>query len=230
MFCIEWGPNNKGELTLSIQRVGIVDYGAGNIANVVRAFSAVSVDVGIVTSRGQAGSFSHLVLPGVGAFSYGMRALTSQNMDQAILDALAAGKSVLGICLGMQLFAEHGLENGYTAGIGYLDGYVGPIRDHFDDEAKIRIPHTGWAVVEYRRSSMVSVKLGGALAIPSAAYFNHSYVFNAGSEELVTATTTISGRKFAAIVQRETLVATQFHPEKSGEEGLRFIRSWLELT
>ena len=203
--------------------VGIIDYGAGNILNVARAFEKNHVRTEIVTEPGSLKEHTHIVLPGVGSFDYGMENLHQRNLVGPLIRHAREGVPILGICLGMQLLAQRGHENGETEGLGLIDGDIVHLATNPGAEASHRIPHTGWSPLLWNEGEFSP---GGSR--PTAAYFNHSYFLSNCGVEDVVATTTLGSWEIPAVVRSGSIFATQFHPEKSGEMGLRLLNEWIE--
>lgn len=206
-------------------RVGVVDYGAGNIANVIRAFESQGIDASLATSSSSLDNFSHLVVPGVGAFNYGIKNLRNRNLADELLNLVAKERPVLGVCLGMQLFAQIGYENGPSVGLGLLEGVVAHLSALGEVEPREKIPHTGWSSLEPTDIPRVS-----SISLPRTAYFNHSYFLSGARTSQIIATTSFGGFSIPAVVKSGSLLATQFHPEKSGKQGLEFLSGWAKST
>ena len=203
------------------RKVAIVDYGAGNILNVLRAFVSQGIDAELVAESQKLRTYSHVVLPGVGSFVYGMEHLARRKLGDEIVAWAQAGKPTLGICLGMQLLAQQGFENGTTKGLGLITGDIVHLREHSAINQDVRIPHTGWSPLTWRSS-------GEGVPCPDlrTAYFNHSYFLSNTLESEIVATTSLDGVEIPAAIRSGSIFATQFHPEKSGEEGLRLLKGW----
>ena len=207
--------------------VAIIDYGSGNLRSAAKALEKASDELGgkvIVTSKPSAlSSASHIVLPGVGAFPDCRRGLEAiDGMIEALADQVYdRGKPFLGICVGMQLMAERGLEHCDTPGFGWIAGDVVPITP---TDSTLKIPHVGWnnLFLSTRAHPVLARIKNGA-----HAYFVHSYHLNARDSTEVLAETDHGG-PVTAIVGRDNMIGTQFHPEKSQRAGLQFIQSFLE--
>lgn len=202
--------------------VAVVDYGAGNILNVLRAFASQGINTELVSDPQQLRKYSHVVLPGVGAFDYGMRNLMQSGIGDEIVALVADGRPVLGICLGMQLLAERGFENGLTPGLGLVRGDIVHLNELNVADDRSRIPHTGWSSVVWREGAV-----GALLNWPSTAYFSHSYYLKNPETAEVVATTAFGDICIPVAIRSGSLLALQFHPEKSGRAGLYLLRSWL---
>ena len=203
--------------------VVVLDYGSGNVHSAVKALERAGAEVELTADRGRAREADGLVVPGVGAFRAVMDALTAVRGDELIDQRLAGGRPVLGICVGMQVLFERGVERGVeTAGVGQWPGSVDLL------PAPI-VPHMGWNTVEPGAGSRLFAGLED-----ERFYFVHSY---AAQSWLVPESTTFApatltwsqhGGRFLAAVENGALSATQFHPEKSGAAGLRLLANWLE--
>lgn len=197
--------------------IAIIDYGMGNLRSVQKAFEATGHVAVITSSADTIRSAERIVLPGVGAFPDAMRALRESGLDAVIVTAIEQGKPFLGICLGMQLLFERGLEGGVHDGLGILGG--GVVR--FELPAPFKVPHMGWNQIRWSRPS----SLWQGIDQDAHVYFVHSY-FVRPSDPDVVALTTDYGGPFCAAVLRDNIFATQFHPEKSQNVGLTLIRNF----
>jgi glutamine amidotransferase len=198
--------------------VTIIDYGAGNLRNLQNAFEFLGATVQIVDSPTAIASADKIILPGVGAFGFAMQQLQQRELVQPILDRVAHGTPLLGICLGMQLLLSTSEEGGKFSGLNLIPGQV----QRF--QIQLKVPHIGWNTLEFQSAS----PLVAGLMPDSSAYFVHSYYCNPANSEYVVATTDYEIR-FAAIIQREQIFGVQFHPEKSQEVGLTILKNFLEL-
>ncbi len=210
--------------------VAIVDYGSGNLHSAQKAFERAAREAGLdravlVTSRPEdVCAASHVVLPGVGAFADCRRGLDAvPGMVEALTEAVREeGKPFLGICVGAQLLATRGLEYEVTQGLGWIPGDVAAIKP---ENPALKIPHMGWNTLDLKRAHPV---LDGIRAGPDGlhAYFVHSFQLYPADPGDVVATADYGG-PVTAIVARDSIVGTQFHPEKSQTLGLRFIANFL---
>jgi imidazole glycerol-phosphate synthase subunit HisH len=210
--------------------VAIVDYGSGNLHSAAKAFERAAAEAGssdtiLVTSDPETvRRAERIVLPGVGAFADCRRGLDAvPGMVEALTQAVRRdGRPFLGICVGMQLMATRGLEHETTPGLDWIGGDVAPI-DPADPALKI--PHMGWNTLEARRTHPLLEGLTtGATGLH--AYFVHSYALKAADPADVVATTDYGGA-VTAVVGRDNMAGTQFHPEKSQTLGLRLIANFL---
>jgi glutamine amidotransferase len=196
--------------------IALVDYGMGNVRSVLNAFESIGTDARLVSDPDEVVASERVVVPGVGAFGDAMVALRERGLAQAVRDAAAAGRAVLGICLGMQLLASRSTEFGEHEGLDLIPGSV----DYLDVE--LRVPHVGWNDLAVRRPDAI---LGGLGAEPTF-YFVHSYEFHPSDPDAVTAVTDY-GRDVTACVGSGRVFGVQFHPEKSGDDGLALLRSFV---
>lgn len=195
----------------------LLDYGSGNLRSAQRALQRVGAQVEVGSDAAAAAAADGLVVPGVGAFAACMTGLDAVGGARMVRDRLSAWRPVLGICVGMQIMFETGVEHGLkTAGIGALRGAVEALR------API-VPHMGWNTV----SAPVGSTLFAGLADDVRFYFVHSYAVRGerGTDGLVTVSE--HGEPFVAAVENGALSATQFHPEKSGDAGAQLLENWL---
>jgi glutamine amidotransferase len=194
--------------------VVVLDYGSGNLRSAERALARVGADVTVTADPVAAREAAGLVVPGVGAFAACMAGLSAVDGPAVVRDRVAAGRPVLGICVGMQVLFDSGEEHGVvTDGLGVLPGKVSRLR------API-LPHMGWNTV---RAAAGSVLFAGIPA-DTRFYFVHSYAAS-GTDGLVS--TSEHGGPFAAAVERGCVAATQFHPEKSADAGAQLLANWL---
>jgi glutamine amidotransferase len=194
--------------------VTIVDYGSGNLRSVQKAFERLGTAARITDDPQVVAESERVVLPGVGAFGDAMRALRQRGLVEPIVAHVRADKPFFGICMGLQLLFETGLEGGRHDGLGLLSGEV--VR--FDLPAGIKVPHMGWNTVRWRDAAT-----GGG---DDWYYFVHSYHARP-SDAVVVAATTDYGGEFVSAVSRGRLFATQFHPEKSQATGLGLLASFV---
>ncbi len=195
--------------------VALLDYGSGNLRSAERALQRAGAEVELTSDYDRALSADGLVVPGVGAFAACMRGINAVRGGTLIWDRLRKGRPVLGICVGMQVLFETGVEHGeQTTGLGVLPGSVTRL------EADV-VPHMGWNTVQVPDGSTLFTGLAG-----ERFYFVHSYAAKDAPDALTT--TAEHGERFVAAVERGPLSATQFHPEKSGDAGAALLRNWVE--
>lgn len=200
--------------------IAIVDYGASNLHSVRHALETVGAEVMLARTPEDILAAERIVLPGVGAFAQCVTSLRASGLMQALHEAVFdRGRPLLGICLGLQVMARDSEEGGLHAGFGWIPGSVRLISSAL---AGMKVPHVGWNEVLLSRSS----ELFKGLRADPTFYFVHSYHFVPDAAEILAATTEYGGPITAAI-QRDNLFATQFHPEKSQQNGLRLLENFL---
>ena len=202
-------------------KVGIVDYGRGNIRSVENAFLAIGADTLLVTRPEQLQDITHLILPGQGEFGDCAANLKKQGMFEAIREWTAEDKPYLGICVGYQLIFEKSVESPSAEGLALLPGTV----KRFPDVG-LKIPHMGWNSIS---PSHPDDALWKDMPANPFFYFVHSYYPEPSDTEHIAASCDYAV-SFAAAVRRGNLVATQFHPEKSQHNGLQLLRNFLAVT
>jgi len=201
-------------------RIAVVDYGMGNRRSVQKALEHVGAQAEVTSDHGRIQAADGIVLPGVGAFPLAMRNLVGLGLQDPIRACAAAGKPLLGICLGMQLLFERSEEFGVTEGLGLIAGEVTPLRT-----GGLRVPHIGWNEVEFERHSRLTAGLPSA---GCAFYHVHSLAARPSDPADLVGSTTY-GERFATIVARESVFGVQFHPEKSSAHGLRMLEGFVAL-
>lgn len=201
--------------------VGIIDYRAGNIRSIGNVFDHMGCASRLVSDEADFEGLTHVVLPGVGAFAFCMQRLSESGLLPALERwALVDHRPLLGICVGMQLLARRGFELGEHEGLDWIGGKVLPLTAN---GARVRVPHVGWNDVTFEED------FGGyAKGSKADFYFDHSFAYF-DPERGNTVGRCVHGQVFSAIVRRGNIVATQFHPEKSQDAGIRFLEGFLEL-
>jgi imidazole glycerol phosphate synthase glutamine amidotransferase subunit len=208
---------------VSPKRVAILDYGAGNLRSVAKAFEHEGADVRLTADPAEAAQAERLVLPGQGQFGQCMTRLEEAGLADAVRGHVAAGRPFLGICVGMQLLYEGSEEAVGVAGLGLLPGTVRRIR------TELPLPHVGWNAVEFVRAAEADPLLDGVAGPqPRWFYHVHSYAVLESDGEHVLGRCTY-GDAFASIVGRDNVHGIQFHPEKSQEDGLRILRNFVGM-
>jgi imidazole glycerol-phosphate synthase subunit HisH len=202
--------------------IGVIDYGMGNILSVQNALLYLGANARICELPDELRGADRLVLPGVGSFADGMRLLRERGLVDE-LTRLVVDKHVpiLGICLGMQLMATRSFEGGENNGLGWIDADV--VR--LDIPEVFRVPHVGWDDITFLDGSM----LFEGIPASSDVYFDHSFHMHCRDKANVLACCDFGGR-FTAAVQKDTIIGTQFHPEKSQDYGLRILDNFVRWT
>ena len=201
--------------------IAIIDYGVGNLFSLCSSFRAIGQDVVVSGDRAVLDQADKLILPGVGAFEDAIAKLRSTGLDAFVAEKAVAGVPLMGICLGMQLLFEKSYEYGEHEGLGLLKGQVVPMPGRLP--AGLKIPHMGWNQLTKTKDGQLlkNIKTGDFV------YFVHSY-FAVNCEESLAAVTDY-GMAMTAAVEKGNIFGCQFHPEKSGEVGLRILQTFCEL-
>lgn len=195
--------------------IAIVDYGMGNLRSVEKGFLKVGVDARVVREPRAVDDADAIVLPGVGAFRDCIRNLAQTSMTESIMRSIQKGKPYLGICLGLQVLFTESEEFGIYKGLDVFKGRV--VRFQID----LKVPHMGWNNVKILRRPPIF----DGIQDESFFYFVHSY-YVASDDVAVVSTTTDYGITFTSMVWKDNIFATQFHPEKSQESGLRILKNF----
>ena len=206
--------------------ITIVDYKSGNISSVINSFKEVAqnkVKIEVTSDVSKIKSTDKIVLPGQGSFKSCMDALQSIN---GLVDCLSdfvmnKKKPILGICVGLQMFADFGYEESETKGLGWIPGKVTKINNR---DGKYKLPHIGWNEINIVKDSKIFKNIKNK----SHMYFVHSYEFKPNNQNAISATTEYSSKHVCAI-EKENIFGTQFHPEKSDKLGLQIIDNFMRL-
>lgn len=202
--------------------IGIIDYGVGNLFSLKSSFEAIGEDVFVSGDKEELSKADGLILPGVGAFEDAIKKLRESGLDKFVKEEAAKGKPLMGICLGMQLLFEKSFEYGEHEGLSLLKGQVVPMQGSIPSELKI--PHIGWNALHITNKHC---PLFENLKEDDCVYFVHSYYAENCDESL--AATTEYGKELTAAVCKDNVYGCQFHPEKSGETGMKILRSFSAL-
>ncbi len=207
--------------------VTIVDYGMGNILSVSRALEHCGAKFVLSDKPDEVAKADYIVLPGVGAFGAAANALTELHLDEALHAFARTGRPFLGICIGMQLMMSTSEEFGQHNGLGFIDGRVTAIPDAAADGTPHTVPHIGWNAIHPAHGTWEGTALADT---PKGAevYFVHSYHAAPDDGADVLAVADYDGQQITAAVTRDNMTGVQFHPEKSGEAGLRIMKRFLQ--
>ena len=206
--------------------VAVVDVGIGNIKSVLAALDFLGVDCRTVSDAASLDAATHVILPGVGAFDAGMRALRAAGMDKAIrVASIEQGKPLLGICLGMQLLAAYS-EEGNCAGLGLVPARIERIPGTLSGQDAVKVPHVGFSAVY----GFDAEGLFSHLCAEPDFYFTHSYALKDFNEPKANVARCRHGIEFVAAFQIGSLCGAQFHPEKSQTNGLSLLRNFLSMN
>lgn len=202
--------------------VVIIDYEMGNLKNVYNALNYLNIPSKISQDINEIKNADKLILPGVGSFKAAMKNLNDLKLDELIKEKANDGTPILGICLGMQMLFEKSYENGESNGLNLINGEVILL----DPQNNIKIPHVGWNRLEVNKDSV----LLNELKEENFVYYVHSFVASNIKDENLIAFSNYGDIKIPAIVYKNNIYGTQFHPEKSGEAGLRILKNFGEMV
>jgi glutamine amidotransferase len=201
--------------------IAIIDYQMGNLRSVQKGFERVGHEAVVTSDPAVLADAEKIVLPGVGAFEDAMAELQRRELVEPIKAAIDDDRPFLGICLGLQLLFDTSYEHGEHAGLGVVAGEV----VEFDVPKPLKVPHMGWNALEFQQTSPLLHGLDEGVY----CYFVHSY-YVVPKDASVTVAVASYERPFCAVIQRGSLFATQFHPEKSQTNGLRILQNFAELA
>jgi glutamine amidotransferase len=201
--------------------IAVIDYDMGNLHSACKGLEKAGATTRITDSAELIAEADAVVLPGVGAFDPALQHLRSRNLEKPIKDAIASGKPFLGICLGLQILFD-GSEEGKEPGLGIIPGMV----RRFRSEPDITIPHMGWNQLELTQTDL---PLWQQLNFNPYLYFVHSYYVDPIDKSICAATVTHGSQKVTAAIARDNLMAVQFHPEKSADNGLQILSNFVSL-
>lgn len=200
--------------------IAIVDYGMGNLRSVFNALDILGFEATLVSHPEELKDYDHVILPGVGSFRVCMENLTKTGFDSSLKEYVRSGKPLMGICLGMQILAGKGYEDGESEGLNIVPGKV----ERFDaTDPNIKIPHVGWNDVTFKFDRST---LGKSIKHTDTFYFTHSFHFECDDPSLSIGET-FYGKPFTSAILKDNVFATQFHPEKSQETGLKLFRNFI---
>ncbi len=201
-------------------KVGIIDYGGGNLRSVANALRSLGEEPRIIASPDEVGDSTHLLLPGQGSFGDTMERLNDRGLTGFLKQWIAEDRPYFGICVGYQILFDGSEEAPETPGLGIISGHV----KRFHDEPSLKIPHMGWNSATATRGD---TRVWQGLGEDPYFYYIHSYFPEPSERSCVVAETTHGTQKFAGAVEHGNMFAAQFHPEKSQQAGLRLIQNFL---
>lgn len=208
-------------------KVVIIDYQLSNLFSVKHALDFLGVDCEITSDKSVIGNADAAILPGVGAFPDAMNNLQKLDLINSIKEFITRGRPFMGVCLGMQLLFSQSEEFGIHQGLGVIKGEV---KKFFSKDKPIKVPQIGWNQIFlknknlWEKSPLKNTKPGEFM------YFVHSYFVNAHSKDVILSQTTYEGVTYCSSLLSDNVFATQFHPEKSGKEGIKIYRDWLKIS
>jgi glutamine amidotransferase len=201
--------------------VAIIDYGVGNLFSLKSSLDAIGEKSIVTSNPDEIRKAERIILPGVGAFGDAMQKLKDTGLDKIIKEEAKNGKPIMGICLGMQLLFDKGYEYGEHDGLGLISGKVVPMKGYIGKDLKI--PHIGWNALIFKKQN----PLFKYISEGECVYFVHSY-FASECEKSIIATSEY-GKELTAAVADKNIMGCQFHPEKSGDAGLKILKAFCEM-
>jgi len=208
--------------------VSILDYEMGNIKSIINAFESIGAITKIINKPEEILEAERLVIPGVGAFKEGMFKLKEKNLIKAIKRYTLSGKPLLGICLGMQFLMDESEEFGVSKGLGIIPGKVISLKSL--NEKKCKIPHMGWDKIINKNRTLWSKSVLKDVDSDDEFYFVHSFVPKPNKKENILSITKYGNKNIcSSIVKNDVIIGLQFHPEKSGNQGLKILRNFVKL-
>ena len=209
------------------KNIVIVDYGLGNLFSIEQACLHLGYSTKLSSNASTILDASHLILPGVGSFEIAMKQLHQFNLVETLNKFAKTGKSIMGVCLGMQLLFDVSEEFGNHNGLGFIHGKVSKFPEHVNND-KIRIPHIGWNSIYKNELDWHNTPLE-CMTNESLMYFVHSYYVKPKLKENVLTKTNYLGFEFCSSVKKDNIFGFQFHPEKSGKDGLMIYDNFLKF-
>jgi len=204
-------------------KVSVIDYGLNNIFSICGAIKKIGYDPIVVREPNELKGSDKIILPGVGAFSAGMKALTKNKFDLAINNEVEKNVPILGICLGFQMFFSESNEYGFHKGLGLIDGKVKILRE-CEGYNNQKIPNIGWR--KLKANSLDGIFKG--YNNDDFFYFIHSYYIEPNDTKIITSQCLYEGIKINASIQKDNIFGVQFHPEKSGDIGLNILKNFID--
>lgn len=211
-----------------MKKVTIIDYGVGNLLSLKMSLEYLGAEVTITKEKDLILESSHIILPGVGAFKKAISLIKEYKIDKHLLEAKNRGVNILGICLGMQLLMTSSQEFGFSNGLNFIEGDVIPISNLKNYNEDIKIPNIGWFNIIKKNNNIENQMLKNILKIDSF-YFVHSFVCNPKDKRSFSYYADYSKLKITAIIANKNIIGCQFHPEKSGNSGLKFLNNFMNL-
>lgn len=205
--------------------ITIIDYGMGNLKSVYNALRYLNIECEITNSKEKIEGAKKIILPGVGAFKDAIENLKVRDLDKLIIKKAEEGIPILGICLGMQLLFDKSYEGGKYEGLSLIKGEIRKLDNSALEEEKIKIPHIGWNNLRIKKVSPILKDINEN----DFVYFVHSYYGVVKSKEDLIGDIIYGNNKIAAVVGNNNVFGTQFHPEKSGEVGLKILKNFGEM-
>jgi imidazole glycerol-phosphate synthase subunit HisH len=208
-------------------QIVVIDYGLGNIRSILGALNKSDVDIDISNDKEKILSADGLILPGVGAFAYGMEGLKAKNIDIMIHEFVATEKPLLGICLGMQMLFDSSTEFGDTQGLGIIPGQVLSLKNF--SKGNDKLPHISWSEIRSLQPLSWEGTILNGVDDMENMYFVHSYYAQPENKEDILSTSLFSGVDYCSTVKHRNVYGCQYHPEKSAECGLKIISNFVNI-
>ena len=206
--------------------IAVIDYGVGNLFSLLSSLNYVGLDTKLTNDIEEIKNANGIILPGVGAFRDAIGNLEKYGLKETLINEARKGKPFLGICLGMQMLFEKSYEYGEYEGLGLINGTVEEIKKYIPENSDLKIPHMGWnsLIINERFKDDKILK---DIDNNEYVYYVHSYFAKTDTKNIVTYSE--YGTKIPGIVKNENVYGMQFHPEKSGDTGLKLLKNWGEL-
>ena len=206
--------------------IAVIDYGVGNLFSLLSSLNYVGLDTKLTNNIEEIKNAKGIILPGVGAFRDAIGNLEKYGLKETLINEAKNGKPFLGICLGMQMLFEKSYEYGEYEGLGLINGTVEEIKKYIPENSDLKIPHMGWnsLIINERFKDDKILK---DIDNNEYVYYVHSYFAKTDTKNIVTYSE--YGTKIPGIVKNENVYGMQFHPEKSGDTGLKLLKNWGEL-
>lgn len=205
---------------MNSKKVGVINYGLGNLGSVVNALKFLNCNVEILKTPTSSNNHDYLILPGVGSFKKGMQELIKRSWDAALKEHAEKNTKILGICLGMQLLFSSGEEDGNTKGLNFFDGHCSKLKY----SKNYPVPHIGFNSV-FHDGSNIWNKINKKCSL----YFVHSFAVKDTKNDYKHSITEYGEEKFISYIEKKNIFGAQFHPEKSHYAGLKFLKNFIEL-
>lgn len=207
-------------------KIVIIDYDVGNVRSIINALKKVGVDTILSNDKDEIMSSDGVILPGVGAFAHGMENLNKYNLVKTIIEYTNTNKPLLGICLGMQMLLDESEEFKNTKGLGLISGKV--VKLPVKNSSYEKLPHVSWNEIKEQNINWNDTILD-KVEQQSDMYFVHSFIASPTNQNEILSTTKYSDYKFCSSVKKGNIYGCQFHPEKSGEIGLKIIENFIKI-
>ncbi|PSK94450.1 imidazole glycerol phosphate synthase subunit HisH [Taibaiella chishuiensis] len=210
-----------------VKKIAIVDYQLGNLYSVEQAFKHLGVEAVVTNDKDIIANADALVLPGVGAFADAMENMKKLDLVAPVKDFVATGKAFMGVCLGLQILFTESEEFGSSKGLGIVDGQIRKFSNNLPDNSNAKVPQIAWnrlleQQIAWKDTPLKELPEGGF------QYFVHSYYAVPEDQNVILSTTRYEGFEYCSSIIKKNIFACQFHPEKSGEQGLSIYKNWIQ--